>query len=148
MSYDEIQNAFLEGMNEVYTTIFTDTLMFELLESTQSKINTVYKETLSREYQDPISLSGNVLVRAHEGEIVVEDTKFFTEISIPTKQLIDNEIPFETKSDLKKLEGGRFTYKGVSYLVDEVIPKVLIANIFQIYQFKCIEETENTLGRA
>ena len=58
-------------------------------------------------------------------------------ITVPTKQLILNGISRSTEEDLSILSRGKISYKGIDYLIHHVVPKTLVADEWQMYDFIC-----------
>lgn len=140
-----IQNAFLDGMEEVYKTLFTEEVDFSFLDETASKTN-VYDETPQKVYCEPIRLVGKVSTDFKQGEQFVEGIHIDCTITIPTKQLISAEIPRKSYADLERLRKGRFFYKGYNYLVKKVAPRTLVADEWHFYEFSCYVDTMSSLS--
>lgn len=146
--YSEIQNAFLDGLEEIYHIMFTDEIQFRFLDESSTNTN-VYKETSNKVYSsDPIQLIGRVRTTFEQGELPVEDIQVDAIISIPTKQLITKEIAHETEQDLEVLKKGLFSYKGIDYIVDKVTPKTLVADKWHIYDFQCRIEKKSSYKKG
>lgn len=139
-----IQNAFLDGIEEIFSTMFTDRLQLRLLDEEATQTN-IYKETTDKVYLDPIQLIGRIQTTFTQGENPVESVQIDAIITIPTKQLITNQIPHETDSDLETLKKAKFAYDGFEYLVEKVVPKTLIADKWQMYSFECRVEKKSSL---
>jgi hypothetical protein len=131
----EIKNAFLDGIQLVYSTLFTNNLLFYLLEETQDK--NIYGEVKQRKYKPPITISGSVEDIVEDEGNEVEVNQRSVKITIPTKELEDNKINHTTLVDLKNLEGAKFSYEGIEYEVDSVKPTTMICEEWQIYEFSC-----------
>lgn len=135
--YSEIQNAFLDGMEEVFHILFTDSIVFQFLDE-EATVTNIYDETSEKVYSSTeYSLIGKAVLTSEHGEEPVSTILVNCTITIPTKQLIKNQIPRATEEDLHKLEQGIFTYKGMRYIIDSVNPKTLVADEWQFYEFKC-----------
>ena len=135
--YSEIQNAFLDGMEEVFKIMFTDSVLFQFMDEERTATN-VYDESPEKVYSEhAYSLVDKVVLTTEHGEGPVSTNNVSCIITIPTKQFITNQIPRVTEEDLKKLEKGIFTFKGEKYLIDSVNPKTLVADEWQFYEFKC-----------
>lgn len=135
-SYSNIRNAFLDGMNEVFTTMFTDKVKLFLLDTNLTYTN-IYKESPQKVYSTPVSLSAKVVPTFEQGENSVEGIQISAEITVPTKQLILNNIPRFTEEDLETLRKAKFEYKGCEYLIEKVAPRTLVADEWQFYVFSC-----------
>ncbi len=142
----EIQKAFLDGIEEIFSIMFTDRLQLSLLNEEETETN-IYDESLSKEYLDPISLIGNIKTTFTQGSDPIEGVNVDAVITIPTKQLITNQIPHQTDEDLETLKKGKFSYDGFEYLVEKVVPKTLVADKWQMYDFMCrIDKKSSLLG--
>ena len=140
----DIQNAFLDGIEEIFSIMFTDRLMIMLLDE-ESTIPNIYGETTDKVYLDPIPLIGRITTTFKQGDIPVEGVNIDAVITIPTKQLITNQIPHMTDEDLEILKRGKFSYDGFEYLVDKVVPKTLVADKWQMYEFWCHVDNKSSL---
>lgn len=139
-----IQNAFLDGIEEIFSIMFTDRLQLRLLDEESTQTN-IYEETTNKVYLDPIQLIGRIQTTFTQGENPVESVQIDAVITIPTKQLITKEIPHETEEDLETLKKGKFAYDGFEYLVEKVVPKTLVADKWQMYSFECRVEKKSSL---
>lgn len=140
-----IQNAFLDGIEEIFSIMFTDRLQLSLLDEENTEVN-VYDESLQKVYQDPIQLIGRIQTTFTQGENPVESVQIDAVITIPTKQLITKQIPHKTEEDLETLKKGKFSYNGYEYIVDKVVPKTLVADMWQMYDFSCHKDKNTSLG--
>ena len=143
--YSEIQNAFLDGLEEIFRTMFTDKINLSLLDEESTKTN-VYDETPKKVYKAPIPLVGRITTTSTQGEDPIEGVQLDASITIPTKQLITNFIPHQTDKDLETLKKAKFSYGGFEYLVEKVTPKTLVADKWQMYDFKCRVDKNTSLG--
>lgn len=141
----EIQNAFLDGIEEIFSIMFTDRLFLSLLNEEETKVN-VYGETTNKVYHESIQLVGRIKTTFIQGEDPVESVQTDAVVTIPTKQLITLNIPHQTDADLEVLKKGKFTYDGFEYLIDKVTPKTLVADKWQMYDFECHIDKKTSLG--
>ena len=139
-----VQNAFLDGIEEIFSTMFTDRLQLRLLDEEDTQTN-IYEESSDKQYLDPIQLIGRIQTTFTQGENPVESVQIDAVITIPTKQLITKQIPHETDSDLETLKKAKFAYDGFEYLVEKVVPKTLIADKWQMYSFECRVDKKSSL---
>jgi hypothetical protein len=147
-SYDNIQDAFLEGINEVFSIMFTENCeMYVLSDDYETNI---YGETKKKKYEGPIPVVAKIVLSAIDDEAssTFKDIVRTATITLPTKQLIDNGIGYETREELKKLEQMKFVYRGLEFLVTKVNPKTLVADIWQMYEFRCIQNKLDYLYRG
>ena len=134
-----IQQAFLDGINEVFSTMFTESVKLYLMDEESTKVN-VYDETEKKAYLEVCDLVAKVTTTFTEGELPVEDIKVDAVFTIPTKQLIINNLSRATMDDLKNLSKGKISYRGIDYLIHRVVPKTLVADEWQMYDFICYIE--------
>lgn len=141
----EIQNAFLDGIEEIFSIMFTDRLQLSLLDEEETEVN-IYDETTNKVYLDPIQLIGRIRTTFTQGENPVEGVNVDAVITVPTKQLITKGIPHTTDENLETLKKGKFSYDGIEYLVEKVVPKTLVADKWQMYDFNCRVDKKTSLG--
>lgn len=140
-----IQNEFLDGIEEIYSIMFTDRLFLSLMDE-ENTVTNVYDETPEKIYHEPIQLIGRIRTSVEQGENPVESLQVDAVITLPTKQLISNEIAHETWEDLETLRKGKFKYDDIEYLVNEVRPNTLVADKWQMYNFYCSKDKLPSLG--
>lgn len=141
----KIQNAFLFGIDEIYSIMFTDRLKFSLLNEEDTLLN-VYEESSAKQYLDPIQLVGRVQTTFTQGKEPIESVQIDATITIPTKQLITHGLPHQTESDLETLRKGKFEYDGFEYIVERVVPKTLVADKWMMYDFMCRVDKKHSLS--
>ena len=141
-----IQKAFLDGIDEIYSALFTDSIYFSFLDEDATEVN-VYEESREKKYTEPVKMVGRVNTSFEQGGEYVEGIKIDAIITIPTKQLITKKIPCDTKEDLELLRKGVFTYGGMQFLVDKVSPRTLVADKWQLYDFYCSVDKNTSLER-
>lgn len=147
MAVDEsnsIQKAFLEGMNEVFSIMFTQHCLMYFLDEDNTVTN-IYGETPEKLYGEPYELTAKVSYDHPKGEEPNETVIRLATITIPTKQFIDNEIPFLYEEDWERFRKAKFVYEGTEYLVDTVKPKTLVADVWQFFEFHCTEDKKNSI---
>ena len=136
MQDQSILTAFLDGINEVFSIMFTESCEIRFLNK-NNKVN-IYNETKGKEYSEPINLVAKIVESVNIPENPNFKNILSITVTIPTKQLIDNNIPHETLEDLENLEKALITYKDVTYEVSKVTLKTLIVDKWQMYQLDCI----------
>lgn len=142
----EIQNAFLDGLEEIFSIMFTDRLQLRLLDEESTLLNIYDEESTEKVYLEPIQLIGRIKTTFNQGENPVEGIQINAVVTIPTKQLITKNIPHQTDNDLETLKKAKFIYDGFEYLIDEVNPKTLVADKWQMYDFECHVDKKTSLG--
>ena len=142
--YSEIQNAFLDGLEEIFTIMLTDKINLSLLDDESTIVN-VYDEASEKVYKPHIQLVGRITTNFTQGENPIEGVQIDAVITIPTKQLISNQIPHKSESDLETLKKGKMSYGDFEYLIEKVKPKTLVADMWQMYDFYCRVEKNSSL---
>ena len=115
-----------------------------LLDEESTKTN-VYDEVLNKSYKPSISLVGKLTTTFTKGEEPIEGVQVEAVFTIPTKQLISNGVPHKSELDLDTLKKGKLSYAGTEYLVDKVVPKTLVADMWQMYDFYCHVDKKSSL---
>lgn len=141
----EIQQAFLDGIEEVFSIMFTDRAEFCFLDEEATNEN-IYGETDSKVYKEGIPLVAKIVTTFEQGEEYVEGVKIDAIFTVPTQQLMRNEIPHKTDGDLETLKKGKFVYDGFSYLIKKVHPKTLVADVWQMYDFYGYVDKKSSLS--
>ena len=135
MAQKRLSEEFLEGIYEVYSTLMTNQIFLKLLDEDSTDTN-VYEETTQKKYLDPIQLVGKFSLSMEQGEQVVEGIQDYVTATIPTKNLLDNNVDI-TPENYETLKKGAISYKGVDYNIVQVRPIVNIDDVFQFYVFYC-----------
>ena len=135
MAQKRLNEEFLEGIYEVYSTLMTNQIFLKLLDEDSTDTN-VYEETTQKKYLDPIQLVGKFSLSMEQGEQVVEGIRDYATATIPTKSLLDNNVDI-TPENYETLKKGAISYKGVDYNIVQVKPIVNIDDVFQFYVFYC-----------
>ena len=135
MAQKRLNEEFLEGIYEVYSTLMTNQIFLKLLDEDSTDTN-VYEETTQKKYLDPIQLVGKFSLSMEQGEQVVEGIQDYVTATIPTKSLLDNNVDI-TPENYETLKKGVISYKGVDYNIVQVRPIVNIDDVFQFYVFYC-----------
>lgn len=149
MAVDErnsIQKAFLDGIELVFSIMFTEHCKMYFLDTGNTETN-VYGETTNKQYGEPVELVAKVIYNHPKGEDPEEEVIRKATIKIPTKQFITNGIPFLSEEDWEKFRKAKFSYEGTTYLVDAVKPMTLVADIWQFFEFYCTEDKKSSINR-
>ena len=140
--YTEVQTAFLEGTLEVFTELFTDRVKLYLLDTENTKVDTLYDETPEKVYKEPLEIVAKVDLVREQGERTPEDVQTTGTVRIPTKVLLDLGISFETREDLKTLEQSKIEYRGTTLQVRVAKPTTLVGDIYIFLSLSCTEVKE------
>lgn len=141
MADESIRKDFVDGVQEIFTTLFTDGEKDGInlyLISDKTKTN-IYGESKYKVYKAPKLLVAQVKLNPTQGEQdvkVIKDNAVFT---VPLKSLLNQELGV-TNADLDEMRKGVIEFHGVFYTIDNIIPKSYITDVFLMYQFVCTED--------
>lgn len=139
-----IQAAFEDGMDMLFKTMFTESVLLYLLDEENTTTN-VYQETEKKIYRAPYYLTAKVVIGREQGEEEVQTVQQTVTVTVPNKQLRELGVPHLTDKDLETLQKALIQYKGYKFLVDKVEPKTHVADTFLFYEFQCTtRDKDNT----
>ena len=143
MADESIRKDFVDGVQEIFTTLFnegvSDGLNLYLL-SDNTKPN-VYGEQKYKTYKAPITLVCKAQLTPTQGGQTVEEIKDIAVFTIPIKSLQDANLGV-TNDDLDIMRKAVIEFHGVFYKVDNISPKAYIEDVFLMYQFDCTEDKQ------
>lgn len=136
-----IRKDFVDGVQEIFTTLFTDGVTdgVNLYLLSDKTITNVYGETKYKVYKKPILLVAKSQLTPTQGEQDVEVIKESATFTIPLKSLQENNIGV-TNTDLDNIRKGVIEFHGVFYTIDNISPKAYIEDVFLMYQLDCTED--------
>ena len=141
-----IRKDFVEGVQEIFTTLFndgvTDGLDLYLMSENTSSSN-VYRENKYKMYKSPKRLVTQARLTPTQGEKDVEVIKDKAIFVVPLKSLQDNDLGV-TNNDLDIMRKGVIGFHGVYYTIDNILPKAYIEDVFLMYHFVCTEDKYTT----
>ncbi len=137
--YSSIQKAFLDGTELIFNELFTDKVKLYLMDLDSTHIDELYEEATQKVYKEPLEISASVTLSREQGSRTPEAVITGATVKIPSKVLIDLEIPFDTPKDLKVLEQSLIEYKGVTYNVVVARPTTLVGDTFIFVTLTCTE---------
>lgn len=139
-----IQAAFEDGMDMLFKTMFTESVLLYLLDEENTTTN-VYQETEKKIYRAPYYLTAKVVIGREQGEEEVQTVQQTVTVTVSNKQLRELGVPHLTDKDLETLQKALIQYKGYKFLVDKVEPKTHVADTFLFYEFQCTtRDKDNT----
>lgn len=137
----EIQEAFVDGMNEVYSVMFTDGVndgvkMYLLDPSTEGGF---YKESKVKKYKKPVLLvaKAQTNMKVKGDEVVESDVKNLPKFTIPYKSMRDNNIPCQTEKDWDILKRGFIEFHEAFYEIKSAKPQTFVEDLFLTILFEC-----------
>lgn len=146
MADTSIRKDFIEGVQEIFTTLFnngseeTDGVFLYLL-SSQRKTN-IYGERKYKTYQAPKLLVCQAKLNPTYGQETIEEIKDKAEFVVPLKSLQDNNLDVSQEA-LEEMRRGVLKYHDVIYTIDNIIPKAYVEDVFLMYRFICTEDIHN-----
>lgn len=141
-----IRKDFVEGVQEIFTTLFNDGVtdgldLYLMSENTSS--NNVYRENKYKMYKAPKRLVTQARLTPTQGEKDVEVIKDKAVFVVPLRSLQDNNLGV-TNNDLDIMRKGVIEFHGVYYTIDNILPKAYIEDVFLMYHFVCTEDKYTT----
>lgn len=141
-----IRKDFVDGVQEIFTTLFNDGVtdgldLYLMSENTSS--NNVYRENKYKMYKAPKRLVTQARLTPTQGEKDVEVIKDKAVFVVPLRSLQDNNLGV-TNNDLDIMRKGMIKFHGVFYTIDNILPKAYIEDVFLMYYFVCTEDKYTT----
>lgn len=145
---NSIQQAFQDGIEEVFSTLLCNHLIMQFLDENSTQVDDLYGETNTKVYEETqYELVAKVEYYFSKGssseETVIRKAKF----RVPTKQFTTLGIPFLSEEDWERMRKAKFIYEGTEYLCDEVTPMTLVADLWQFFEFNCTEDKKKSIQR-
>ena len=140
-----IRKDFVDGIQEIFTTLFNDGVNDGLkLYLMSDKVTTnVYGESKFKKYKQPKMLVTQARLTPTHGEQEVEAVKDQATFIVPLKSLQDNDLGV-TNTDLDIMRKGVIEFHGTFYTIDNILPKAYIEDVFLMYHFVCTEDKYTT----
>ena len=144
MADKSIRQDFLDGVEEVFSTLFNEAKepedgiqFFSFLGGSSN----VYQESKFKRYAPPITLISSVSEVVQDGNTDVEAQKRHSIFKVPLKQLLSKGVieTDMTKDVVAELKKGLIKYKDVLYEIDLIQGKVFIENTYMLWEFRCTE---------
>lgn len=145
---ESIRKDFIEGVQEIFTTLFNDGVtegmnFYYLSDQTTTD---VYGENKYKVYKQPILLVCQAHLTPTKGNEDVEEVKDSAEFIVPLKDMQDKEIPITTGTQhLETMRRGIIEFHGVIYQIDNIVPKAYVEDVNLMYRFLCTEIKGMTL---
>lgn len=140
MADESIRKDFVEGVNEIFTTLFNsgveDGIRLYLL--SESTTPNVYGENKYKVYKEPLTLVAKAEITPTTDVNYVEEVKDNAVFTVPLKSLNDNNLGV-TNDDLDTLRKGVIEFHGTYYDILNILPKAYIEDVFLMYSFVCKE---------
>lgn len=136
-----IRKDFVDGVQDIFTTLFNDGVTdgLDLYLLSQNTKNNVYGENKYKMYQAPKRLSTQARLTPTQGEEDIKGIKDQAVFVVPLKSLQDRGLGV-TNDDLDIMRKGVIAFHGVFYTIDNILPKAYIEDVFLMYHFVCTED--------
>ena len=144
MADKSIRQDFLEGIQEIFTTLInngdeeTDGVFLYLL-SEKNTTNRTYKESKYKTYQKPVLLVCKAEIAPTHGEETVEEVKDRAEFTVTYPSMIEHGLSV-THEALEEMRRGVMKFHDTWYVIDNIIPKAYVEDVFLMYRFQCTED--------
>ena len=140
MADESIRKDFVDGVYEIFTTLFNEGVsdglnLYLLSDNTKPS---VYGEQKYKTYKAPITLVCKAQLTPTQGGQTVEEVKDKAVFIVPLKALQEAELGV-TNDDLDTMRKAVVEFHGVFYNVDNISLKAYIEDVFLMYQFDCTE---------
>lgn len=136
----EIHKAFLDGIHEVYSIMFTDGVNdgIELFLFSEDNNTVLYRERKVKRFKKPVLLVAKVVSGMQVNDVQVGikilDNPVFT---VPYKSLLENNINCQTEKDWEYLNSSYVKFHDMFYEVKKVSPNTFIEDSFMTVAFEC-----------
>lgn len=137
-----IRKDFIEGVQEVFTTLFnegvTDGVEYFALDLDSTKQNVYNESKYGKVYHDPKMLVCKAEIAPTQGVQTVESVKNKATFTVTLKSLQDRNLGV-TEEDLSTMQRGIMKFNGLYYYIDLIRPKAYVEDVFLLYAFECTQ---------
>lgn len=141
MSDKSIRKDFVDGVQEIFTTLFNDGVEdgvdFYALDLDNTSTN-VYGECKYKQYKDPKKLVCKAEIKPFHGDNAIEYIKNSATFTVTLKSLQENDLDL-TDYGLDLMRRGIMYFNGTFYYIDNITPKAYIEDVFLMYAFTCTQ---------
>lgn len=141
MADKNIRKEFVEGVQEIFTTLFNQSNaeegdgVFFYPKSDNTTLN-IYGESKDRVCKEPKLLVCKAVISPSISEQDVRGVNLQGTFTVTLKSLQNNGIDV---SDLDSLCRGVMKFHNTFYLIDSVTPRAYVEDVFLLYDFSCTE---------
>lgn len=145
MADKSIRNDFIEGVQEIFTTLFndgseeTDGIFYYAL--SDKTVTNIYGETKSKLYKQPVLLVASAHLSPEQGQQTVEGVKDIPSFTTTYQSLTENGLGV-TNADLVQMRRGLIKFHDVFYEIDNIKPKAYVEDAFIMYDLECTEKLD------
>ena len=138
----EIRRDFIEGMNEVFTTLLndgeTDGVNYFALDLENTRTSVYGESRGSKVYSNYVTLVCKAEINPVQGEQPVESVKNTAIFTVPLKSLQDRNLGV-TDIDLEQMRRGILEFHNTCYYIDNIRPTAYVEDVFLFYKFECTQ---------
>ena len=141
MADTSIRKDFVEGVQEIFTTLFNEGVEdgLDLYLMSDKSIKNVYGESKAKVYKAPVKLVCQAHINPTHGQQDVEEVKGVADFVVPLKDLQDKEIDVSTVG-LEVIRRGVIKFHDTFYKIDRIVPKAFVEDVFLMFTFYCTED--------
>lgn len=133
-----IQKDFIEGIYEIYSTMFNDGVNDGIYLYTYiNDVDDLYGEDKYRKFSKPKLLVAKANLYPEQPEEYIEEVKDIVHFIVPYKSLLDNGIGVTSK-ELRELRKSYIYFDGMFYDIVVIKPLAYVENVFLTYDFTCL----------
>lgn len=139
----EIQDAFTDGIYDVYSIMFTDGISdgIKLYLFDEETRRNFYKESKVKRFKPSKLLVAKAEADMQEREkddYPEDDFKNHPTFTVPYKSLRGNDISCQTEEDFRVLRKAYIEFHKAFYEVQKVSVRTFIEDVFEFITFKCV----------
>ena len=143
MAHTDIQEAFIDGIHEIYSIMFTDGeedgIDLYFLDDKDTKVDSVYRESKNKKYGKPIRLVSHANLAPTVQDEPIKDIEYDAIFKVPLKEFVTHKIDV-TPTGLDTMRKGKVNFKGKDYEIINILPTTFVRDVFLVYQFVCKEK--------
>ena len=144
MPYLDIQRDFVDGVHEIFTTLFNNTELQDgvfYYQLSEDRETNVYGEKKYKTYKAPKLLVCKAIINPVYGEQTVKEITDQAEFVVDVKSLHNVGLS-DTPEAIAEMRKGIMKFHDVFYVIDNIVPKAYVGDKFLMYRFICTEDKE------
>ena len=144
MPYLDIQRDFVDGVHEIFTTLFNNTELQDgvfYYQLSEDRETNVYGEKKYKTYKAPKLLVCKAIINPVYGEQTVKEITDQAEFVVDVKSLHNVGLS-DTPEAIAEMRKGIMKFHDVFYVIDNIVPKAYVEDKFLMYRFICTEDKE------
>ena len=142
MAILDIRNDFVEGVQEVFTTLFNDGKMDGIdLYLLSDETTNIYGEKKFKTFKPPVKLVAKVNLTPTQEEQDIGVIKDKSTFKVPLKDLQDKNIDV-SHDNLEVLRKGIIKFQGEFFRIENILPRTYVEDVFLFYEFVCSEDKQ------